>query len=157
MTTVRSITSFAVAAALAVGQLTVVSSGAAAAEGWGGHHRHQQAPPVSRPAAPVVARLPAPPVLHAPQPRYAAPAPRPHYGGGEHHRHHGHNGDRVAAGIALGIGALIVGSAIASSNARASSRNTEYERCAARFEDFDWNDGTIVNRDGERVVCPYLE
>lgn len=156
MTTVRSITSIAIASAMAVGQLTALSSGASA-QGWPGHHKQGPAAQAQRPAPPVAVRTPAPRVTYAPPARYAAPAPRPHFGGGEHHRRHGDGGERIAAGIALGIGALIVGSAIASSGARASSRNYDYERCAARFEDFDWNDGTFLNRDGERVVCPYLE
>ena len=155
MTVSRSMTSVAIAAVVAIGQLTAVSSGASA-QGWPGHSRHAPSAQAHRQAPPVVSRVPSPRVVYAPPSRHAAPAARPHFGGG-HHRHYGGGGDRVAAGIALGIGALIIGSAISSSGARASSRNADYQRCADRFEDFDWNDGTFINRDGERVVCPYLE
>lgn len=152
MSVSRSVTSIAIAAVVTIGQLTAVSSGASA-QGRPGHNKHAPTTQGHRPAAPIVSRVPTPRVVYAPPSRHA---PRPHFGGG-HHRHHGGGGDRVAAGIALGIGALIIGSAISSSGARASSRNANYERCADRFEDFDWNDGTFLNRDGERVVCPYLE
>jgi BA14K-like protein len=158
MSATRSLTSIAIASAMVIGQLTALSAGALA-QGW--PSRHKEGSAVHRTAPPSVARVITPHVPVSPPVRYVAPAPRPHFGGGDYRRHHGggHSGggDRIAAGIALGVGALIVGSAIASSGARASSRNADYERCAARFEDFDWNDGTFLNRDGERVVCPYLE
>jgi hypothetical protein len=164
MPTIRSIASMTVAVAMGFGQLTAFTA-SASAQGWPGHPPKQGvAAPAARPAPPVAMRAPAPAYV-APPVRYAAPAPAPRPAPRayvaerrEHHRYghdrYGH-GDRVAAGIAAGIGAIIIGSAISSSHA--SNRNALYERCAARFEDFDWNDGTILNEDGDRVVCPYLD
>lgn len=81
--------------------------------------------------------------------RYATPAHRPppvrHEGG--RRRHWG-----WAPGVAIGAGALIIGSA-----AYAEHRQSVFDKCAARFESFDWEDGTIVNEDGERELCPYLD
>ena len=104
-----------------------------------------------RPVA--AARVVAPAVRHAaPVVRHHAPAPR----------HHGGRG--VGAGVALGVGALIVGSILASKHARAERRvvvvdrdEEAFQRCADDFRSFDWDTGTIVNRYGDRVACPYLD
>jgi hypothetical protein len=165
----RSMTSIAVTVALAVAQLSVVTS-TASAQGWDGRHGGRQHAPAARPTpkpAPVFAHRPAGPrfVAAPPAPRYVPGPSRPHFGGGHYPRpeyrggHHGghHNGGRVAAGVALGVGALIIGSAIASSSVHASSRSSDYERCASRFDSFDWDSGTIENEYGDRVVCPYLD
>jgi BA14K-like protein len=34
---------------------------------------------------------------------------------------------------------------------------SDLQRCADRFDSFDWDTGTIENEDGEREICPYLE
>jgi hypothetical protein len=165
---IRSMTSVAVAMALVVGQMAAMTTGASA-QGWTGQHKPGQATPKAHPA-PQVAVRPAVPHAAAPRaviPRFAGAAPvvrhtappaRPHFGGRGDYRRPSHGGgDRVAAGIALGVGALIVGSAIASSSGHAASRSSDYERCAARYDSFDWDTGTFENEDGDRVVCPYLD
>jgi hypothetical protein len=172
MRSLRTLTSLALAMSVAVGQMSVATS-TASAQGWDGRHaghggRAGHSAPKPAPAA--VQRLRTPPVVVAPPaPRYVAPPARPHFGGGHHtrpvyrHEHrpehrggHHYGGGRVAAGVALGVGALIVGSAIASS-AHASSRSSDYERCASRYDSFDWDTGTIETENGDRVVCPYLD
>jgi hypothetical protein len=165
----RSMTSIAVTMALAVAQLSVVTS-TASAQGWDGRRGERHSAPAHRPTpkpAPAFAHRPQAPrvVIAPPAPRFVPGPSRPHFSGGHHPRpdfHHGHrgghyDGGRVAAGVALGVGALIVGSAIASSSARASSRSYDYERCASRFDSFDWDTGTIENEYGDRVVCPFLD
>jgi hypothetical protein len=50
-------------------------------------------------------------------PRYHAPAPRPYYG--YHHApRRDRTGEKIAAGVAIGVGALILGSIIANQNRR---------------------------------------
>jgi hypothetical protein len=143
--------------AVVVGQMTAVAA-PASAQGWTGQHRPGQAAPAGRPAPQAVVRPQGPRVATAPPAvRHAAPVARPHFGGGGYQRPHRGGGDRVAAGIALGVGAFMVGSAIASASGRASVRPSNYERCAARFESFDWDTGTYENEDGDRIVCPYLD
>ncbi len=52
---------------------------------------------------------------HAPS--YHAPAPRPYYGHGNF-GHRDRTGERIATGVAIGVGALILGSIIAGQNRR---------------------------------------
>lgn len=52
---------------------------------------------------------------HAPS--YHGYAPRQHYGHGHHHRRD-RTGERIAAGVAIGVGAVILGSIIANQNRR---------------------------------------
>jgi hypothetical protein len=92
----------------------------------------------------------------APVARHYAPPPV------AYHKPRHHRGDHVGAGIALGVGALIVGSILASKAARAERQavvrgDDAYQRCADDFRSFDWDSGTIVNRYGDRVTCPYLD
>ncbi len=96
---------------------------------------------------PQVARRPHPPTVNSY--RYAAPAHRPppvRYDRGRG------RGWGWGPGIAIGAGALILGGAAYSERHRST-----FEQCAARFDSFDWDDGTIENEDGERELCPYLE
>lgn len=55
-------------------------------------------------------------------PGYHAPAPRPYYGYGHHHRRD-RTGEKIATGVAIGVGALILGSILANE----SRRNRHYE------------------------------
>jgi BA14K-like protein len=121
----------------------------------------QPAPQAGRPAArPQV--LPAPRVAVAPRPQVQVQPQRRSGGGG---------GGNAGRNIALGVGAAVIGGIILSESARAERRRSRgvvvvdepYEddddrrqRCADRYRSFDWDDGTIVTRDGDRVVCPYL-
>lgn len=73
----------------------------------------------------------------------------------QHQRRHRHGND-VARGVAIGVGALIVGSMIVAGSRQARADSAE-QRCADAFPSFNWNTGTIVNRYGERVTCPYLD
>ncbi len=52
---------------------------------------------------------------YAPAPRHYAPAPRAYYGHGYDGRRD-RRGDRIAAGVAIGVGAVILGSILASQN-----------------------------------------
>ncbi len=134
-------------AALALGVVAMNAvSFASVAEAFPGQ-RHGRGAPFARHAAP--------PVRHAaPVYRHHAPVAR-HY----NDRHRG-----VGAGVALGVGALIIGSILASKSARAERRvivrerdDEAFQRCADDFRSFDWDSGTIVNRHGDRVACPYLD
>jgi hypothetical protein len=108
-------------------------------------HVARPAPQIARPApqrwAPPVARHVAPPPV-----RYAAPTPRQHQEGPR--RHWGGRGWGYGAAAA---GVVILGSAFV------SSRRSDMRACANDFESFDWDTGTIVNEDGDRELCPYLQ
>lgn len=54
---------------------------------------------------------------YAPAPSYYAPAPRPYYGHGNF-GHRDRTGDRIAAGVAIGVGAAILGTIIANQHRR---------------------------------------
>lgn len=64
----------------------------------------------------------------------------------------------VATGLAIGLGAAIIGGAI--SRDRAYGYEDEIEdamhRCAERFRSFSWERGTYVTYGGEERLCPYL-
>jgi hypothetical protein len=113
--------------------------------------------PDKRPAKATadVAKRPAAPV----QAQRSPPRPQANRGGG---------GGNAGRNVALGVGAAVIGGIILSEAARAERRRSRptaeiYEddddrrqRCDDKFRSFDWDDGTIVNRDGDRVLCPYL-
>ena len=79
-------------------------------------------------------------------------------------------GGNTGRNVAIGVGAAVIGGVLLSEAARAERRRRgvvvveeEYDdmddrrqRCADRYRSFDWDDGTYVNRDGDRVLCPYL-
>jgi predicted cobalt transporter CbtA len=110
-------------------------------------------------------RAPAPQAQRAPAPApqaQRAPAPQ------QQARRSG-GGGNTGRNVAIGVGAAIIGGVLLSEAARAENRRRgvvvveEYEddddrrqRCADRYRSFDWDDGTYANRDGDRVVCPYL-
>lgn len=77
------------------------------------------------------------------------------YRGGHHGWHRGHQGwrHRYRRGPALGAVAagVIIGSAIASSEARAASADAYCER---RFRSYESASGTYLGYDGERHACP---
>lgn len=54
------------------------------------------------------------------------------------------------------IGSIIAGALIASAIQEGRARETDMERCAARFRSFDWETGTYITYEGEERVCPYL-
>jgi len=106
---------------------------------------HRPAPPLARASRPQYT-APTPRHFAPPPVRHAAPAPRPH-----------HDGPRRGWGWrpwgygAAAAGAVIVGSAII------RAQPSDAEACANDFESFEWESGTIINSDGERQLCPYLE
>ncbi len=104
-------------------------------------HFARPAHPQIRQGAPSPGRYVAPPVV-----RHAAPAP-------ERHREAPRRGYgwRPWGYGAAAVGAVIVGSRFA----RAS--RSDLQRCADRYDSFDWDTGTIENEDGDREICPYLE
>jgi BA14K-like protein len=117
------------------------------------------------PAPAAQPQRPSRPVVQAPAPqqRVAPSRPAPQQ---QARRSGGGNGGR---NLAIGIGAAVLGGVILSEAARADRRNRpvfveeSYEddddrrqRCADRFRSFDWDDGTFINRDGDRVMCPFL-
>jgi hypothetical protein len=169
----RIITFSALALGVLASNLVPVMSSAMAQEREGrgqrpsgrGEGRPQTAPnaPTVRPVAPRVV-APSPQVARpAPQRswnpgqrhftpppppiRHVAPAPR-HYGG--HHRGRGWGWRPWAYGAAA-AGAVIVGSRFANASRR------DLEACDNDFRGFDYDTGTIVNKYGERQICPYLE
>jgi len=54
------------------------------------------------------------------------------------------------------IGSIIAGALIAAAVQEGRARESDKERCAARFQSFDWETGTYFTYDGEERVCPYL-
>jgi hypothetical protein len=108
---------------------------------------------------PQVARTAPPPVArHLPQPSYSPPPPRPRYE--VERRHDGgrrHDGDRrYNRGIAIGVGAAIIGATLGYRYYRGPNRDNVYDRCDRNFPEFDYDTGTFTNEDGDRELCPYL-
>jgi hypothetical protein len=63
------------------------------------------------------------------------------------------------SGIALGLGAAIIGGIILSEAARADhqrSNSGDWERCAQSYRSFEPNTGMYTGYDGVRHTCPYL-
>jgi BA14K-like protein len=145
-------------AAVAAFSTAVLLSVTATAQGIDPNKRPPGKPPAAQAGRPAVKVLPPAPV-QAQRPRPAPPQQQARRSSG--------NGGRNAA---IGIGAAVIGGVILSEAARAERRRRgvvvveeDYEdeddrrqRCADRFRSFDWDDGTYVNRDGDRVLCPYL-
>jgi hypothetical protein len=112
-------------------------------------------PPIARPAPSVIYRpAPQPPAVYrpAPQPTYAPPPPRPRY---EADRRDG--GRRYNnRGVAIGVGAAIIGATLGYRYYRGPNRDNVYDRCDRNFPEFDYDTGTFTNEDGDRELCPYL-
>jgi hypothetical protein len=161
----------ALAAALLAAQ--TLAFGAVAETAEPGHKGRQAAPaqrggppPAARPAAPTnrnglftpapaqAARPPLQPQVYrqAPQPSYVPPPQRPRY---EADRHEGgrryHN-----RGVAIGVGAAIIGATLGYRYYRGPNRESIYDRCDRNFPEFDYDNGTFTNEDGDREICPYL-
>jgi hypothetical protein len=170
----------ALAAALLAAQTLAFSAVAETAEP---EHKGRQAapaqrggpPPIARPAAPtnsigrftpapaqaarppqqqqVFRPAPQPQVYRqAPQPSYAPPPQRPRY---EADRREG--GRRYNnRGVAIGVGAAIIGATLGYRYYRGPNRENVYDRCDRNFPEFDYDNGTFTNEDGDRELCPYL-
>jgi hypothetical protein len=112
------------------------------------------APQAARPQQQQVFR-PAPPPPAArgyQQPSYAPPPQRPRY---EAERRDG--GRRYNnRGIAIGVGAAIIGATLGYRYYRGPNRDNVYDRCDRNFSEFDYDTGTFTNEDGDRELCPYL-
>jgi hypothetical protein len=65
------------------------------------------------------------------------------------HHHHGH-------GAAALVGGIVAGALIAGAIREGRARDYDMDRCADEFRSFDPRRGTIINRYGDEVVCPYL-
>jgi hypothetical protein len=126
-------------------------------------------PPIARPAAPTngigrftpapaqVARPPQPQVYRqAPQPGYAPPPQRPRYEA-DRRAYDGDRGRRYNnRGVAIGVGAAIIGATLGYRYYRGPNRDNVYDRCDRNFPEFDYDTGTYTNEDGDREICPYL-
>lgn len=66
-----------------------------------------------------------------------------------HRRHRGH-------GAAALIGGIVAGALIAGAIREGRASEYDMDRCAEDFRSFDPETGTIINRYGDEVVCPYL-
>jgi BA14K-like protein len=70
-----------------------------------------------------------------------------------------YRGGRGGEGIALGIGAAIIGGIILSEAARAEHRQShgsQWQRCADTYRSFEGDTGLYTGYDGARHTCPYL-
>jgi hypothetical protein len=70
-----------------------------------------------------------------------------------------YRGGRGGEGIALGIGAAIIGGIILSEAARTDHRQShgnQWQRCADTYRSFDGDTGLYTGYDGARHTCPYL-
>jgi hypothetical protein len=70
-----------------------------------------------------------------------------------HRRRHHHHGGRGAAAL---LGGIVAGALIAGAIQEGRASEYDMDRCADDFRSFDPRTGTIINRYGEEVVCPYL-
>jgi hypothetical protein len=118
--------------------------------------RPQIGPPVAaRPAPPQVIVRPNPPppavARGFPQPGYAPPPPRPRYEADRRDRDYRYN-----RGVAIGVGAAIIGATLGYRYYRGPNRESVYDRCDRNFPEFDYDTGTFTNEDGDRELCPYL-
>ncbi|MCB1510494.1 MAG: BA14K family protein [Hyphomicrobiaceae bacterium] len=60
------------------------------------------------------------------------------------------------AGVAILGGVILGGALVASAIAERRARDTDLNRCARDFRDFDPRTGTFVDNRGDVRVCPYL-
>jgi hypothetical protein len=113
------------------------------------------APQATRQAPPAQVYRQAPPAQvyrQAPQPSYSPPPQRPRY---EAERRDG--GRRYNnRGVAIGVGAAIIGATLGYRYYRGPNRDNVYDRCDRNFSEFDYDTGTFTNEDGDRELCPYL-
>jgi hypothetical protein len=180
MTSVRGIasrvTSVVVAAGLAAGQLISVAS---AQQPIDQHHKGQRngqprqaapqpqarptptpqarptpAPQAARPAPQPQAARQAPPLVfsRSAPPPVARSGPPPRYEVGRRHE----RDRRYDRGIAIGVGAAIIGATLGYRYYRGPDRDSVYDRCDRNFPEFDYDTGTFTNEDGDRELCPYL-
>jgi hypothetical protein len=71
----------------------------------------------------------------------------------------GYRGRSGGGGVAIGLGAAIIGGIILSEAARAEHRSNNgsaWERCAQTYRSFEQNTGMYTGYDGQRHTCPYL-
>ena len=104
---------------------------------------------------PPAARTSPPPARVVIQPRpqpYARPAPPQ-----QRYEARRNDGDRrYNRGVAIGVGAAIIGATLGYRYYRGPSRDSIYDRCDRNFPEFDYDTGTFTNEDGDRELCPYL-
>jgi hypothetical protein len=178
---VSRVTSAVVVAGLVAGQLVSAASAAEPQPGdpnyrghrGGGQPRQATPTPQARPTPPPQAARPAPPPQAArpappptvftrsapppvarsgPPPVFSAPPPRVQY---EAPRRHDRD-RRYDRGIAIGVGAAIIGATLGYRYYRGPNRESVYDRCDRNFPEFDYDTGTFTNEDGDREICPYL-
>ena len=71
----------------------------------------------------------------------------------------GYRSRRDGTGIALGIGAALIGGILLSESGRAehrSSNGDQWDRCAETYRSFEPSTGLYTGYDGVRRTCPYL-
>lgn len=155
------------AAAVAVGVIAMDVAAFAAVATAQEHHRgrpegqRRNAAPAARPAQPAPRMAPRiAPQVARPQPRVFAPVPRhftppPVRHAAPVHRPSHHAPSRRSFRPwgygAAAAGVIILGTRLV------RQRRSDAEACAADFQSFDWETGTILNADGYEVLCPYLE
>lgn len=102
------------------------------------------------PGAVIAAAVPAAPGVVSSTTASVVPAQhRPHYYGHSRHRSGG-------VGVGAIIGGIIIGGLIAEAIREGRARDSDVDRCAARFRSFDPRSGTYVTYSGEVRICPYL-
>jgi hypothetical protein len=111
----------------------------------------------TRPGASAPRGTPQPQVYRqAPQPGYAPPPQRPRYEA-DRRAYDGDRGRRYNnRGVAIGVGAAIIGATLGYRYYRGPNRDNVYDRCDRNFPEFDYDTGTYTNEDGDREICPYL-